>query len=41
MGQHRLNGFAMMTIKREISKKIDFTEVIDQCAVCRAKRQQL
>ena len=43
MSLHRiydLNGFAMMSIEREISKKIDFTEIFDQFAVCKAGKQQ-
>ena len=41
MSQRRLNGFAMILLEREISKKIDFTEIIDQLAVRTARRQQL
>ena len=40
MSQHRLNGLAMMSNEREISKQIDFTEIIDQFSVRKAKRQQ-
>ena len=40
MSQHRLIGFAMTPIEREISKKINFTEIIDRFAVCKARRQQ-
>ena len=38
--QHRLNGLAMMSIEKEISKQINFTELIDQFAVRKARRQQ-
>ena len=38
--QHLLNGLAMMSIEREISKQIDFTEIIDQFAVRKARRLQ-
>ena len=40
MSQYRLNGLAMMSIEREISKQIDFIEIIDQFAVRKARRQQ-
>ena len=40
MSQYRLNGLAMMSIERKISKQIGFTEIIDQFAPCKARRQQ-
>ena len=40
MSQHHLNSFTMMSFEREISKKINFTKIIDQFAVCKARRQQ-
>ena len=36
---YRLNGLAMMSVERVISKGIDFTEIIDQFALRKARRQ--
>ena len=36
-----INDFAMMSIEKEIYKKIDFAKIIDQFAVRKARKQQL
>ena len=39
ISQYRLNGLAMMSVETAISKSIDFTEIIDQFALRKARKQ--
>ena len=39
ISQYRLNGLAMMSVKRAISKGIDSTEIINQFALRKARKQ--
>ena len=39
ISQYRLNGLAMMSVERAISKSIDFTEIIDHFALRKARKQ--
>ena len=41
MSQNRLNALAMMSIEREISKQIDFNDIVNAFAAQRARRQKL
>ena len=39
MSWYRLNGLAMMSVERTLCKGIGFTEIIDQFAVQKARKQ--
>ena len=41
MGQERLSGLAVISIERDISTTVNYDDVIDQFAACKARRVNL
>jgi len=38
MSESRLNGLAMLSVERDVARRIDFSEVIDRFAILKARR---